>query len=409
MKKLFLLTLLALLGTNFCMAKGEKTKVITLATIHGFHNQSKYTYEDIVRAIDTYKPDLICVEIRPEEFRTKTYLQEMMYATAYGDQNKIAVAPIDWYVDDAKGTDKVLRDSLMKLDRYKDMQKKLDSLESASEILKAFTAKYGQNVLQRKDLGFEFYNGDEFNGCNRENYRLSISVFGDSPVNLSAITRNKNMVQRVNDAIKKYKAKRVVVLAGYEHKSFIDDYLKENAQVEVLSACSILPLNECKIGNVVANASASQYFTKVDSSEYDKFYDGMISSLLLRQHLRLNFSDEMKKDVVSIGKALQNWQKDAPASTSLKYNKAWYCLLTKEYDKAIEYANAFLQSPDLEKQVIPDFFAYRLLGFCYDMKNDRTSALESYTKGKSAMAAKKINEQAIKMVFEKYENSAFTF
>jgi tetratricopeptide (TPR) repeat protein len=217
------------------------------------------------------------------------------------------------------------------------------------------------------------------------------------------------MVQRVNDAIKKYKAKRVVVLAGYEHKSFIDDYLKENAQVEVLSACSILPLNECKIGNVVANASASQYFTKIDSSEYDKFYDGMISSVLLRQHLRLNFSDEMKKDVVSIGKALQNWQKDVPASTSLKYNKAWYCLLTKEYDKAIEYAKAYLQSPDLENQVIPDFFAYRLLGFCYDMKNDRTSALESYTKGKSAMAAKKINEQAIKMVFEKYENSAFAF
>lgn len=400
--------MLALLGVNFCLAKGKKTQMITIATIHGLHNQSKYTFEDVVRAIDTYKPDLICVEIRPDEFRTKTYLQEMMYATAYGDQHKITVAPIDWYVGDETRNDRTMRDSLMKLDRYKAMQKQLDSLKNANEIIKAFTAKYGQNVFQRKDLGFEFYNGEDFNGCNRETYRLSISIFGDSPINLSAISRNKMMAQRINEAIKKYKAKRVVVLTGGEHKSFIDDYLKENPQIEVLSACSILPLNDYKLSNLMENLNASQYFTKADSAAYEDYYSTMVTGTLMKKHMTPSFSEEAYGNLSSILKALLKWEKDVPTSVAVKYEMAWYYFLTKEYDKSIGYANAFLQSPKIGKQIIPDFFGYRLLGFCYDMKNDRTAALESYRKGKAAMAEKKMKEEMINGVFGMYENAPLT-
>lgn len=396
---------MAFLITNICEAKVGKTKVVTLGTIHQFHNQGGYTYEDVIRAIDTFKPDLICVEIRPEIFRKKVYLQEMMYATAYGDKNKIAVAPIDWYIDDEKRNDLVLRDSLMKLDSYKAMQKQLDSLESTNGIVKAFTAKYGENYRQRKDLGFEFYNGDDFNGYNRETYRLSISIFGDSPVNLSAITRNKNMTQRVIDAIKKYKAKRVVVLCGGEHKSLIDDYLKESAQVDVLSACSILPLNGYKINDLMANTRPGQYFTKVDTAGTDDYYNSMLMPILLKKHMTPNFSEESYNDLPTIGKVLLNWEKDAPASATMMYELAWYYFLIKEYDKSIEYANAFLQSPNLNKQNVPDFFGYRLLGFCYDMKNDRTAALESYKKGKTAMVDKKMKEGMISSIFGKYENA----
>ena len=407
MKKLFLLALLALLLVNSGIAKGTKTKVVTLATIHGLHLQSKYTYQDVIRAIDTYKPDLICLEIRPEEFRTKTYLQEMMYATAYGDLNKIAVAPIDWYTGDAKRNDRTIRDSLMKLDNYKAMQRQLDSLENASEIMKAFTAKYGQNIFQRKDLGFEFYNGDDFNGYNREYYRLSISIFGDSPVNLSAVTRNKKMTQRIIDAVKKYKAKRVVVLCGGEHKSIIEDFLNENGTVEVLSASSILPLNDYKLSDVMVSARPNLYFTKVDTAEANSYYSSMISPLLMKKHSMPSFSENDYFDLSTVGKVLQNWEKDVPTSATMMYEQAWYNFLVKNYDKCIEYANAFLQSPNLNKQDVPDFFAYRLLGFSYDMKNDRAAALESYKKGKAAMAEKKMKEEMVNSLLGKYETTPF--
>ena len=38
-------------------------------------------YADVVHILATYDPDLICVEIRPQDFRREPYLKEMMLAT----------------------------------------------------------------------------------------------------------------------------------------------------------------------------------------------------------------------------------------------------------------------------------------------------------------------------------------
>lgn len=408
MKNLLLLALLALPCATWSIAKPIKTKVVTLATIHGLHSQSRYSYEMLLGAVDTYKPDLICVEIRPEEFRSKTYLLEMMYATAYGDQHGIAVEPIDWYLADGNKNDRVLRDSLVKLDSCLLLQKRLDSLESVNSILQSFRAKFGTRLNQQKDLGFEFYNGEEYNAYNRECYRLSISVFGDSPINLSAVSRNQHMAQRTIDAIKKHGAKMVVVLTGAEHKSFMDDALRASALVDVLPACSTKLNTSFKLSSVISRVDASAYFTKMDSAEYDKYYYTLIGTPLLSQHLNVSYSNEIKKNLPSIKAGLQQWLADVPSSVSLKYSLAWYHFLNQEYDKASELAQSFLTSANIDKQPVPFFFAYRLLGFCCDVKNEREAALAWYGKGKAAMLEKNINANGIRMVFEKYEKTPFS-
>lgn len=67
----------------------NKVDVLVVGTIHNQHAVSDFTYNDVLKVLNTYKPDLICVEIRPEDFRTKPYLREMMLATQYGDLNGI--------------------------------------------------------------------------------------------------------------------------------------------------------------------------------------------------------------------------------------------------------------------------------------------------------------------------------
>jgi hypothetical protein len=76
----------------------DSTKVLVVATIHGNHETNpNYSYQDLLNILYTYKPDAICVEIRPEDFRKQSYLKEMMMATIFGIDQNIKVYPIDWW------------------------------------------------------------------------------------------------------------------------------------------------------------------------------------------------------------------------------------------------------------------------------------------------------------------------
>ena len=73
------------------------TRVLVVGTIHDGHTKKSelflpgpYRYPG-----DLYAPDAICVEIRPVDFRRKSYLTEMMMATIFGLDHGLKVYPID--------------------------------------------------------------------------------------------------------------------------------------------------------------------------------------------------------------------------------------------------------------------------------------------------------------------------
>lgn len=407
MKRLFLLSLAVLLGANFCMAKNDKSKALTLATIHNAHGGSKYSYGDIVNILNTYKPDLICVEIRPQDFRQTTYLREMMLATTYGDINKIPVVPMDWW--DEKNNDRNIRDSLSKIDSYARKLKMLDSLEQHNEILTQFTKKYGENAYKNNNLDMYFWNGKEYNDQNRESYRLSISVFGDSPFNLHCITRNANMLNNIKAGVQKYNAKRVIVLTGAEHKSFIDDSLKSNPRFEVLSVDNLKDIKPYDLSKIIEKERPQLYFAgKVDSSKVDEYYNTIVMPFVHAMNMDINYSLINLNNLPIVEVILKNWQADAPGAPRISYEWAWYNFLNKDYDAAIKCCNQYLASKDLSKQVFPDFLAYRIMGFCYDLKNDRANAVECYKKAKEIMVKANKKERTIKLFLADYENTPFT-
>jgi hypothetical protein len=61
-----------LLITINSVSAQSKTNVLVLGTIHQLHERdTNYTYYDIIKILDNFKPDVICVEIREQEFRKR--------------------------------------------------------------------------------------------------------------------------------------------------------------------------------------------------------------------------------------------------------------------------------------------------------------------------------------------------
>ncbi|GEM_PF-387501 len=91
------------------MTAKNKTEIMILGTLHGLHrNNPAYSFDDIFRIIDEYKPDAAAVEIRPEDisqdrdYLSKYYPYEMI-ETKVRYSGKFPVYGFDWLGDAIKG------------------------------------------------------------------------------------------------------------------------------------------------------------------------------------------------------------------------------------------------------------------------------------------------------------------
>ncbi|MDP1795824.1 MAG: hypothetical protein Q8K53_00775, partial [Daejeonella sp.] len=69
----FVLMLSQLMSESFA----QKTELLILPTIHGGHKKNvNYNFEHVRQIIQNFKPDIIALEIRPEDMnRDTTYLK----------------------------------------------------------------------------------------------------------------------------------------------------------------------------------------------------------------------------------------------------------------------------------------------------------------------------------------------
>ena len=91
------------------MTAKNKTEIMILGTLHGLHlNNPAYSFDDIFRIIDEYKPDAAAVEIRSEDIdHSKEYLSQYypyeMIETKVRYSGKFPVHGFDWLGDAIKG------------------------------------------------------------------------------------------------------------------------------------------------------------------------------------------------------------------------------------------------------------------------------------------------------------------
>jgi hypothetical protein len=392
-----------------CMVEGGRTpdsddiQVLVVATVHGQHRRNpNYTYEDVVRILDTYDPDAVCVEIRPEDFRRRSYLKEMMLATAWAVVNEREVCGFDWY----DGTARQNRARLMEQPEYVEKERMVDSLIAANPITGPFRERYGD--FWRGEMDLRFYNGPEYNRYIEEVYRISLAVFGDSPINLHYEFRNRRMMDLAWDVISRHAGGKVALLTGSEHKHYFDRDLEARENVRVVDLDEFLPLVDDPLHAVIADFLREEndlvYYESGFPSDTNRYYQSKLVPLVHGPNMDWYPDTIPARNIEVAGKVLERWRVSQPRSHRMTFDEAWLDFLTGNCESAVERVAGLVEA--IESGRVEDPFirvyTYRNRGLCQDLLGERPAALESYARAR-ALAQGTRTEGNIDRALQNYE------
>ena len=393
-----------------------KTQALVLGTIHQRHQfDPNYSYSDVLHILATYDPDLVCVEIRPQDFRREPYLREMMLATVWGLSRGKKVAPIDWWKD--KPNDRQVREELTKQPAYVEMEKQLQLLRSQSAIIAGFEKVYGPLEKEEQwgaQQGYRFWNGKDYNDLCAEEYRLSMQVYGDSPINLHYLTRNNHMMDLIWGAIRENSSHRVIVLTGSEHKHFFDQEFRKNPDVETFDFDSILPLHTAPLEPVIAQFLDADddlaYFEPGFPKDLDAYYAQKLVPLVHGPNMDVYPGRIPPINIERAGRVIERWRSSRPESDQFIHELAWHEFLGGNYARAIELYRQITSRIDTGRVTDPwvRFDTYTNLGRSYDMLKQRANALECYHHVEILLAGTRW-ESAKAYILQNYETVPFDF
>ncbi len=388
------------------------TQVLVVGTTHAHDRNPNFTYYDLVNIIETYNPDVICVEIPPSYFRKRSYLYEMMLATIYGIENNCKVYPIDSWETASGGNDRALRSDYIKTDEYKLKETQYYNMVDSNSVMQSFIKKYGSlnELWNRHDKDYGFFNGNEYNDYIKEMYAINVSVFGDGCMNLSYLTRNNNMLELINTAIEENKGSHVLVLTGAEHKHYFDIALANQDSIKVLDFNEILPIREKEISKNISDfiekKLARGYYDVSDSSGIDLMFSGALIELIHGMGMDDDPSIIPAENIEKTKPVIEEWESMYSHSIQLQFEKGWILFLGGDYVSAItvmeSISNNLDKIPEYSKKFVIPFY-YRNLGFCYDMTGDRENAVECYKNCRDACDELGINESYAKTIYKDYE------
>jgi tetratricopeptide (TPR) repeat protein len=407
---LLLLPLVLLSLAAATQLEKPRTTALVVGTIHQRHAaNANYTYADVVHLLSTFDPDLICVEIRPQDFRKVPYLKEMMLATVWGLSHGRAVAPIDWW-DDTQNVREV-RDTLAKQPEYIEKGKEEKDLYSRSPIVLGYEKKYGPSDKENawsKNLGYSFWNGRDYNQFYAEIYRISMKVYGDSPFNLYYQTRNTHMMELIRKAIEDHHSRKVMVLTGSEHKHFFDAEFSKNRDVELVDFESLLPLGKKPLETAVLKFLDDDD----DSPYYEPGFPADINDNFRNRLLPLVHGPDMDvfpetippANMEKASKVLARWKAAKSESDGQTFEGAWLDFLREDYGQAVD--KYLILTRRIEEGTIQDpyirFDSYLNLGRCYDLLGQRQKALDCYARSEKLLAGSNY-ERAKSYIFQNYK------
>jgi len=329
----------------------------------------------------------------------------MMIGTVYGLIHKKEVYPIDWWPE---GNPRALREELMKKPEYIQKKRTADSLETENKIIQNFDKKYGNIWENPKKYSYTFWNGEEFNNYINESYKISIQVFGDSPINLYYLTRNQNMLNRINKAIEENKGGKFLILMGVEHKHFFDNALSKQQDISLIKFEDILPLKKTEISTeiveLIKTGNSKIYYDFSTDEGTNGYYSSLISALLHGPNMDFNPEIIPEKNIKKAKVILDDWEKAKSKSILLQFELGWYNFLIGSYPKAIEHYKTVINNIDNIK-LNADFIkssVYRNIGWCYDLTGKREKAIECYKKGETLIEKTKFGKMK-QMIYKNYK------
>ncbi|OFX90128.1 MAG: hypothetical protein A2W99_17560 [Bacteroidetes bacterium GWF2_33_16] len=210
-----------------------QTKVYLIPTLHSLHKiNNNYSYDSLKSIINRINPDIIAVEIRESDisadtsYLKKNYPYEMWMMPRWFSSTKIE--GFDWLGDDIEGNP-IPQNYWKEISAIKKCEKALsiDSIYTASiskcdsfanarlEILKTFSLK-------------EILESDDATLCNKYYDCYSELLSGTDYELIPQLNkkRNEKILFNINELVKKYNGKIIVIITGDDHYVYLKDKVK---------------------------------------------------------------------------------------------------------------------------------------------------------------------------------------
>ncbi|WP_029038346.1 hypothetical protein [Salinimicrobium xinjiangense] len=247
MKKFVLLNFLLLILVS--CENGEKTQVLVLPTIHGAHETNEnYTYGDLLELVKAYDPDVIGVEIRPEDFDMESDSLDLFYPLEMimvRDSFPGMVRGIDYYSESTKNmrvSREMFSDTTSEMYRIKRIMQdmRLDS---------AFVAKYEATDLpkiqeKQREIALTYSAEEllkgEYDSITGRQYKIEDSLFNNSLYAAYPVFNNQRDLQitlKALELVEEYPGNKILILVGANHRNRLMDSL-EKREVHVVNDLS---------------------------------------------------------------------------------------------------------------------------------------------------------------------------
>lgn len=226
----------------------QKTEVLVLPTIHGGHaKNAKYSFAHVIRIIENFKPDIIAVEIRPEDmdqdtvYLKKFYQPEMIMARL--GFPGVQKAGIDFMGSDMDGKSlppDFNRDTLGEMGRFRIANQKLmkDTAMVKARIAKGLVAlRAKQGEIMGKLSANELLDGS-YDKVTDAYTKAQTEVLANTPYqyyDTFSIKRDQRIADNIKDLVLKNPWKRIIVLSGANHHNRIVNTLRTTAGVNLVT------------------------------------------------------------------------------------------------------------------------------------------------------------------------------
>lgn len=213
----------------------NKGEVYFIPTIHKFHQTNpNYSYDSLKTIVAELNPDIIAVEIRPEDlgqdltYLSKSYPDEMIMMSSWFPDIKIV--GFDWHGEDFEG--KLIPDNYENIHPLKLLEQQLnqDSLYKDRVALCDAHTEERMNIINTSTLRQLLESAD--GEIVKEYYHCLEVQFKGTPYEYLykfSMERDEYILANINNIIKENPDKRIVILTGDDHYQMLKDTLEHTS------------------------------------------------------------------------------------------------------------------------------------------------------------------------------------
>ncbi|WP_395809209.1 hypothetical protein [Daejeonella sp.] len=226
----------------------QKTEVLILPTIHGGHKKNvNYNFEHVRRIIQNFKPDIIALEIRPEDMNRDTnYLNPLYNPEMILFKNefpKAIKAGIDFMGSDFEGKPlppDFMKEPIGEFGKFRAMNQKI---MSDSAIVKARITKDLPAIITKRGemmgtLGANQLMDGKYDALTEEFTKGQTEVLKNTPYQYYddfQVSRDQRIADNIKQLALNNRGKRIIVLTGANHHNRAVNELKKVRSVNLIT------------------------------------------------------------------------------------------------------------------------------------------------------------------------------